>query len=522
MNPDQGAALLASLEAIVGHAGLNTDPLERDYFSQDYFRPGVPTIAIVAPANAQQLAQTVAATTAAGLAIFPRGGGYSYTDGYTPSQSGITIDLRRMDRVREVNRDAMYVTVEPGCTWAALNETLAPMGLRTPFWGPFSGLNATVGGSISQGTLTWGSGLYGMSAESVLDLEVVLANGQILQTGSSGQPHHLPFFRNYGPDLTGLFCGDCGALGIKSAITLKLIRRPAKVLGLSFGFNSFESAADAAAQVAREAVAADNFGLPESKAIAAASQVSLGGDLKTLWKIGRNGSSMANGLARMVRVAAAGRRFLKDVNFSFHFVVEGNNRDIANGRAQAVRAAVGNRGVEIANTVPIMLRSDPFQKYDMLSPSGQRQLPPSTILPLDAVCPFNQAFFSAIEGFKPDMAASNMTVTAALATVGTNGFLYEPVIAWDDAVDEFHRRHTNPQVLATVAQRKPDIQARQLADAVRQVMIDTAFDHGGIHLQIGKLYPYLRQRNGPAVGLLEAAKRELDPRGLMNPGALGL
>ncbi|MEM1090856.1 MAG: FAD-binding oxidoreductase [Pseudomonadota bacterium] len=508
--------------AIVGAVGVTTDAGELDYFSQDYFRKGVNALAVVAPRNADELSRVVAKATASGLAIFPRGGGYSYTDGYTPSQTGITLDLRSMNRVLKIDEHKMYVTVEPGCTWAELDKALAPFGLRTPFWGPFSGLNATVGGSVSQGTLSWGSGKYGVSSESVLDLEVVLADGQIVRTGASGQPNHHPFFRNYGPDLTGLFLSDCGALGVKSAITLRLIRRPERMIGLSFGFTSFDKAAEAAAEVARLGIAADNFGMPESKAIAAASQVSLGQDLKTLWKIGRTGSGVLDGMLRMAKVAAAGRRFLKDVEFSFHYVLEGVNQTQLNGYAQAVRQAVGSLGVEIANTVPIALRADPFLKYDMLSPTGQRQLPPSTILPLDGAIPFHKAFFEAIEPLRPDMEASNMAVTAALATVGTTGFLYEPVIAWDDAVDEFHRRHTSEAVLEGVADREPDVDARQLADAIRQVMIEKAFEHGGVHLQIGRVYPVLRERDPVGLGLLQDLKRRVDPLGLINPGALGL
>lgn len=514
--------ILSEFTSIVGPDSVTADPVEIDYFSQDYFSKGLDTLAVVAPKNTDELARTIKTATSKGLAIFPRGGGYSYTDGYAPTQPGITLDLRGMDKIIEINDHDMYVTVEPGCTWATLNDALAPHKLQTPFWGPFSGLRATVGGSISQGTLSWGSGKYGVSSETVVDLEVITADGTIIKTGASGQPGHSPFFRNYGPDLTGIFCSDCGALGVKSAITLRLIKKPSHSLGLSFSFPSFEVATQAAAAVAREGVVVNNLGMPAQRAIDAAGKTSLVEDLKSLWKIGKTGAGFIDGAVRMAKVAIAGRRFLNNIEFTFHYLVESANRKSIEGQAQAVREAVGDLGVEIANTVPTMLRADPFLEYDMLSPTGQRQLPPSTILPFSAVVPFHQKFMVAIEKYRPQMQNSGMSVTPVFGTVGTNGFLYEPVIAWDDAVDEFHRRHTADAMLETVADRKADPAARELAAEIRQLMIDMAFEHGGIHLQIGKVYPYLRERDANAIGMLKDIKRRVDPNGLINPGALGL
>ena len=70
----------------------------------------------------------------------------------------------------EVDVPNAVVTVGPGVTWAALRTKLMEVGLRTPFWGPFSGLVATVGGSVSQNAISHGSGQYGPSAPSVLGM----------------------------------------------------------------------------------------------------------------------------------------------------------------------------------------------------------------------------------------------------------------------------------------------------------------------------------------------------------------
>lgn len=514
--------VLSALSEVIGRERIEVDPAELEYFSQDYFRKGERTLAVVAPRNVDELSRLVATATGLGLAIFPRGGGYSYTDGYNPTQPGITLDLREMNAILEINQGDMYVTVEPGCTWAKLNDALEPLNLRTPFWGPFSGFNATIGGSISQGAITWGASKYGVSSESVLDLAVVAADGTLVRTGVSSQPGHSPFFRNYGPDLTGIFCSDCGALGIKAAITLRLVNRPAQMLGLSFGFPSFEAGAQAACRVAREGIVADSFGVSSATAVAAAGDSSLVDDLKSLWMIGKVGNGPIDGAVRMARVAIAGRRFLKAAPFSFHFIIDGANRKMIEGQAQAVRKAVGNSGTEIANTMPTMARAEPFVSHDMLSFTGQRQLPPSTILPLTQAVPFHQAFMVAVKQLETQMKHHNMDVQPTLSTVGTNGFLYEPLIAWDDAADEFHRRNSSDEALEMASGREANMAARALANEIRKIMIDLAFEHGGIHLQIGKVYPYLRERDESTVAILKDIKRRMDPKGLLNPGALGL
>jgi FAD/FMN-containing dehydrogenase len=79
-------------------------------------------------------------------------------------------------------------------------------GLRTPFWGTLSGIRATVGGSLSQNALFWGSGQYGTAIDSLLSLEVVLGDGTLVHTGSAAQINSTPFFRHFGP-----ISPDCSA-----------------------------------------------------------------------------------------------------------------------------------------------------------------------------------------------------------------------------------------------------------------------------------------------------------------------
>ena len=97
-----------------------------------------------------------------GTPIVTRGGGMSYTSGYIASApDSVLIDMASMDAIVEVNLEDRYVTVEAGCSWQKLYEHLAPLGVRTAYWGTLSGRYATVGGGLSQNSIFWGSGQSG-------------------------------------------------------------------------------------------------------------------------------------------------------------------------------------------------------------------------------------------------------------------------------------------------------------------------------------------------------------------------
>ena len=135
----------------------------------------------------------------------------------------------------------MYVTVEAGVTWRQIHEALRPHGLRLPCFGTFSGAAARVGGGLSSGALFFGTARYGTVADSLLGLEVALADGTLLRTGQAAfRGVRKPAYRTYGPDLTGPFVHDCGALGIKTKATFRVIRAPAATGYASYAFADVE------------------------------------------------------------------------------------------------------------------------------------------------------------------------------------------------------------------------------------------------------------------------------------------
>ena len=206
---------------------MSADLEQRRLHSQDIWRAAAETVDIVvSPTSLDALSRVVSACSSAGYAIAPRGAGMSYTSAYVPlTARTVSLDMSRMNRILAISAEDMTVTVEAGCTWSSLDAALRPLGLRTPFWGPMSGLTSTVGGGLSQLNAMFGAGHYGTSSESVIALTVVLADGSILRTGARGPGGEAPFYRHYGPDLAGLFCGATAAPSAsKAEITLRLIR----------------------------------------------------------------------------------------------------------------------------------------------------------------------------------------------------------------------------------------------------------------------------------------------------------
>ncbi|KKN30194.1 hypothetical protein LCGC14_0836430 [marine sediment metagenome] len=183
---------------------------------------------IVRPETTEEVSEIVKVANKYKLRMTPRGGGADLVGG-SATDSGILIDLTRMNKVIEINKDDYYVVVECGITWGALISALHPTGYTTGIIGPGSGFSATIGGGLSNSTAGGGSTKYGLVPDICLGLEVVLPNpeGTIIKTGSWANKYAAPFCR-YGvsPDFSGLFFGDVGTFGLKCKASLRLFPDP--------------------------------------------------------------------------------------------------------------------------------------------------------------------------------------------------------------------------------------------------------------------------------------------------------
>lgn len=512
--------------AIVGEDHVLATLDARQFFSTDMFTSGVTAELVVAPATTSEVAAVVGLCTANGRAVIPRGAGFSYTSGYIPvCAETVIVDLRRLNAIVEINAEDRYIIVECGCTWSAVYDALKAKGLRTPYFGPMSGFRSTVGGALSQGSFFLGSTQYGATADSVLGLEVVLADGSVVVTGSSSSISPAPSgFRHYGPDLTGLFLGDSGALGFKTLATLKLIPFPAAQRFATFGFADPAAAVRALSDIARAGVAAEAYIWDPAFAASLRSRNSLMDDIRYLGGVA-GGAGMWRGLVNASRLALAGKSLFDTEDHLLHVTIDDVCDAGAAGRLELVKAFAHRYGGRAAEpSAPMALRGRPFNDFVPVAEASaaQRNLPTHGIFPhssLAAVCAEVADFFTRNSDRMAEHGISHGTIMFA---IGAQVVCLEPLFYWSDtqlAAFSRLRDRTDLEALEGTPERPL---ATQVVSELRRALVDIFSRHGASHCQIGKAYPYRQTRQPEAYSLLQCLKRAVDSKGLVNPGALGL
>jgi FAD/FMN-containing dehydrogenase len=497
---------------------LLTDGDTLNFYAHDIYQRGEDLLAVCRPKNCSELAKAVAATTTQNIAVIPRGGGMSYTGGYTSDKSGaILFDLAAMDRIIEINEADMTVTVEAGCTWAKLFEALQPKGLRTPFWGTLSGLRATVGGGMSQNSMFWGSGRYGTAAQSCIAMDVVLADGTILKTGNE-------FARPYGPDLTGIFLADTGALGMKATITLAIIPEAEAHGYASFNFETYAETLSTIAQIERAGIATECFGFDPSLNTIRMKRDSLGKDVKSLSNMMKKQGSVWRAIKEGAKVVAAGRDFMDEAKFSLHVLTEGRVQAAVDDDLERVRRiAFANGATEMENTIPKIIRANPFGPLNaMLGPAGQRWAPIHGLLRHSKAVGCYDAIEALFDRYRTEMDKLGIFSGTLVSMVGGAGTIIEPCLYWPDESNPVHRHSIEEAYLARLPILDANPDARALTEKLKKALVDLFYDHGAVHTQIGRTYRYRDSLNPAADALLQDLKNALDPKRLMNPGSLGL
>lgn len=519
------SALASELKKRLGAELVLEDDQSRSFLSTDVYRAGHLPVAVVQPGTVEDVQKTVNAARELSLAVFARGGGASYTDAYTPNTpDSILLDTSTLNRIVAINEEDMFVTVEPGVTWEQLEQALKPKGLRTPFWGPFSGIAATVGGSMSQNTLSHGSGIHGISAESVISFDVVLASGEILSTGGAAHVNApSPFYRFSGPDLTALFTGDAGAFGVKVGITMRLVRDRAAKAAESFSFKTFVDMKNAMAEVAREGIADENFALDPALQEGQIARQDTGAMLKTAWQVFRGSKNPINGAFTIGKMALAGRNFLDEGAYSAHFLVDGVDSTEARARVAALRRICMQHGVVVPNTVPTVVQSMPFAPlFNILGPRGERWVPVHGVLPFSSAEPFHTAWTKLVDSERKNMDAHKVTLGGMFSTISTNAFLYEIAFYWQDERSVYHNTMLPDEHLDAIPAYAPSEAGRVYMEELKTRTVDLFQTFGAVHFQLGKAYPFLDTRKPVAGKLMQDIKSILDPDNMMNPGALGL
>jgi FAD/FMN-containing dehydrogenase len=521
--PAKSATLLDALRTLIGDRYVLTDA-GRAAYATDIFHHREMPAAVVSPASVGELQAVVRLAVAAGFSVVPRGGGASYTDGYLPTEpNSLLLDLARLDRIVEINEEDAYVTVEAGATWAQLAQVLAGRGLRTAFRGPFSGSVATVGGTMAQHAISHGTGAYGVSGASVLSLDVVLANGDVLRTGSA-LAGSGPFCRHYGPDFTGLFLGDCGAFGVKARITMGLLPVARHYVAASFGFARFEDMHAGMRSAAREAVDDTHFALDAAMIRGQLRRpLGLAAVLRSALGIARSSRGPIAALRQLIRMALAGRRGMTSSPYLAHYIIEAADAREAAARLRRLRDAMRSRGHEITNTIPTVVRNQPFERmFHVLGPKGERWVPVHGVLPHSRIAGFQAGLRAVLSDAADFMQHNGVWIGSLYECIGAGGFTIELGIYWPDAISAYHRAVVPAGVLAALPVYPANEGLRAWIEQFRARLVDLYRHHGAVFFQLGKVYPYASAIDATGLDFAKSLKCAIDPCGRLNPGALGL
>ena len=517
--------LIDNLIILLGEDSVITDKSEREFFSSDVYASGITCSAVISPKNNQLLSQAVTLIDKADYAIVGRGGGMSYTKGYLPTREDtIVIDLSSLNNIIEVNTKDMYITVQAGVTWKQIYDELKPTGYRLPFFGTFSGIRATVGGGLSQGALFFGTARYGQAADIVLGIEVIASDGSIIKTGQGAFQNAKPFYRTYGPDLTGLFLHDGGSLGIKTQATLRLIKAPNETEYATFVFNGINEAAHALSEVARSGAAEEAYVFDPESTQKNLSTLNIKEELKTVAGVLGNQSSVKKGIVEATKLIVSGKDFIKENMFSLHVVCAGRSKSGVNSDIECIRDIVKRfNAEEISNSIPKAVRSNPFKQLNgVIGPAGDRWAALNAKVPHSKAIDLIDAADKIFENYQVKMKEHNVSLSRLLIAIDTYAFSYEPVLHWFDEWLPVHKRIPERNYIKYISEPKPNPEAANLVEELRNELAKLFADFGASSNQIGRTYPYMKMLDSNTAKLLKNIKNYVDPEKKINPGVLGL
>ncbi|MGY3211262.1 FAD-binding oxidoreductase [Mucilaginibacter sp. HD30] len=240
--------ILAEIIAIVGAENVLTGKLELERYSHDetedlQYYPEV----VAKPATPQEVAALLVLCGKHHVPVTPRGGGTGLAGGALAIMGGLMLAMERFNKVLEIDERNLQATVEPGVITEVFMNRVAELGLLYPI-DPSSKGSCFIGGNVAHGSGGPRVVKYGTIREYILNLEVVLPSGDVIWTGANT----LKYASGY--NLTQLFIGSEGTLGIVTKIVVKLIAAPTKNILMLAAFPDNDTAASAVSAIFRAGV----------------------------------------------------------------------------------------------------------------------------------------------------------------------------------------------------------------------------------------------------------------------------
>lgn len=452
--------LRETIDRLRAHFGerLSVADAVRDHHGRDMSRqPARLPDAVVFAENEDDVQRVVAACHEAGVPVTPFAAGSSMEGHTIPLRGGISLDVSRMNRIVAVNGEDFDAVVEAGVTRKQLNAHLRDMGLFFPI---DPGADATLGGMASTRASGTTAVRYGTMRENVLALRVVTPTGKVITTGRRVKKS------SSGYDLTKLFVGAEGTLGVITEVTVRLQPIPETIASAVCAFETMRGAVEAV-------VATIQSGIPVAR-------------IEFLDEVAIDAANAHSNL---------GLRRAPTLFLEFHGSpswVEEQSRSVG-----AIAADSG--GSDFAwSTLPEDRERLWKARHETIY-ANQSLRPGCKTYTTDVCVPISR-LAEAVLAARADVDGSFLTAKI-IGHVGDGnfhvGYLIKPEI---------------PEELA---------EAERLAGRLYARALEMGGTFSGEHgIGIAKL-PYLRREHGEAVDVMNAIKAALDPAGIMNPGKLG-
>jgi len=235
-------SLIQQLEEIVGKEHVLTEEEDLLLYSYDASFPEFRPEVVVFPRTTEEVSRIMALASEEGVPVVPRGAGTGLSGGTLPLRGGIVLCLSKMNRIVNIDTDNLVAEVEPGLVNAHFQAALAFYGLFYPP-DPASMKVCTLGGNVAENAGGPRCLKYGVTRDYVLGLEVVLPDGEVIHTGG------CVIKNTTGYDLTRLFVGSEGTLGVVTRITLRVMPLPEDKRTMLAIFDSLDAASRAVSAI---------------------------------------------------------------------------------------------------------------------------------------------------------------------------------------------------------------------------------------------------------------------------------
>lgn len=454
--PHTLSTALSDLRTLLGER-LSTAPpiLAQHSQSESHIRARHPD-AVAFPQDTQEVGTIAAICARHGMPIIAWGAGTSLEGHALAKHGGLSVDFRLMNKVLAIYPEDMIAVVQPGITRERLNEDLRDSGLFFPV---DPGANASLGGMAATRASGTTAVRYGTMRDNVLGLEVVLAGGRVIRTGSSAPKSSA------GYDLTALMVGSEGTLGLITELTLRLHGQPEAVSAATCAFPTIADAVNCVIATIQTGLPMARIEFLDEAAVAACNAY----------------SGTALPLAPQLMV-------------EFHGSPTGVQEQ--SERFGAIAREFGSKGFAWARAQED--RNRLWRMRHQAYPAILATRPGATAIVTDVCVPIS-ALAQAVQETQADIATSPIP-GPILGHVGDGNFHAILLVAHEDPAEH------------AIAQR---LAARMAERALRLGGTITG-EHG---IGMGKLH-LMAAEHGPAWSVMGQIKRALDPHNLMNPGKL--